>query len=65
MAAQVPIPSSAAFGKIGEAYVAAVHRYAKANGIPVVHFKKGENKEAFARPLIDQAAARAATGRWC
>jgi len=54
---RVPIPSSAAFGKIGEAYVAQVHRYAKAKGIPVVHFKKGENKEAFARPLLDAAAA--------
>jgi hypothetical protein len=29
------IPSSAAFGKIGDAYVAEVHRWAKANGIPV------------------------------
>ena len=58
-----PIPSSAAFGKIGDAYVAAVHRYAKDNGIPVVHFAKGETKEAFARPLIDAAAAEGGDGK--
>ena len=52
-----PIPSSAAFGKIGAAYVAEVHRFAKANGIPVFHFAKGENKEEIARPLIEAAAA--------
>ena len=40
-----PIPSSAAFGKIGAAYVREVHRFAAANGIPLVHFAKGENKE--------------------
>jgi hypothetical protein len=44
------IPSSAAFGKIGEAYVAAMHRFAKANGIPVHYFAKGESKERLARP---------------
>ena len=50
------IPSSAAFGKIGDAYVKDVHRFAAENGIPVEHFKKGESKEAIARPLIDAAA---------
>ena len=58
-----PIPSSAAFGKIGDAYVASVHRFAKTNGIPVVHFAKGENKEAFARPLIDAAAKEGGDGK--
>ncbi len=57
------IPSSAAFGKIGDGYVAAVHRFAKRNGIPVVHFQKGENKEAVARPLIDDAAREGGDGR--
>lgn len=52
------IPSSAAFGKIGEEYVKAIHAFAKQRGIPVVDFKKGENKEALARPYIE-AAARA------
>jgi hypothetical protein len=39
------IPSSAAFGQIGEAYVAAIHSWAEAEGIPVRYFAKGENKE--------------------
>jgi hypothetical protein len=50
------IPSSAAFGKIGEGYVRAVYRFAAANAVPMVHFGKGDNKEAVARPLIDAAA---------
>ena len=29
------IPSSAAFGQIGEAYVAAIHRWAQEEGIPI------------------------------
>ena len=45
-----PIPSSAAFGKIGDAYVEAIYCYAKAHNIPVVRFEKGENKEKTARP---------------
>lgn len=57
------IPSSAAFGKIGDEYVREVHRYAEANHIPVIHFGKGDNKEAIARPLIDAAAAEGGTGR--
>lgn len=56
------IPSSAAFGRIGEAYVAEVHRFAKAHGIPIVHFKKGDNKEAIARPLLDAAAQEGKEG---
>ena len=35
-----PIPSSAAFGKIGEAYVKAVEAFAKRNGTAIVHFKR-------------------------
>jgi hypothetical protein len=54
---KVAIPSSAAFGKIGEEYVKAVHRFAEANGIPVVYFRKGQNKEEVAGPYL-QAAAR-------
>ena len=46
-----PIPSSAAFGKIGEAYVAGDRPLATAQRIPVVHFKKGENKEAHRAPV--------------
>ena len=58
-----PIPSSAAFGKIGDAYVKDVHRFAEVNKIPVVFFKKGESKEAEARPLIDAAAAEGGDGK--
>jgi hypothetical protein len=58
-----PIPSSAAFGKIGEGYARDVHRFAADNDVPVVHFKKGESKEAEARPLIDQAAAQGGDGK--
>ena len=39
------IPSSAAFGQIGEAYLAAIHQWAEANGVPIRSFAKGENKE--------------------
>jgi hypothetical protein len=52
-----PIPSSAAFGKIGQAYAAEVHRFAKAGGIPVRYFARGERKEEIARPFIEAAAA--------
>src|SRR5438093_5681697 len=51
-----PIPSSAAFGKIGEEYVKAVYRFAEAHHIPVVHFKKRQNKEEVARPYLEAAA---------
>ena len=57
------IPSSAAFGKIGAAYVDQVHRWAKQNGVPVVHFAKGDVKEEIARPLIAAAAAEGGSGR--
>jgi hypothetical protein len=50
------IPSSAAFGKIGGAFVKSLHKFAQENSIPVVHFKKKQNKEEFARPYIEAAA---------
>lgn len=58
-----PIPSSAAFGKIGARYVAEVERWAKAKGVPIHHFAKGEDKEAFARPLIEAATQEGGEGR--
>jgi hypothetical protein len=51
-----PIPSSAAFGKIGDQYIKAVHQFAKSNGIPVPHFEKGQDKEETARPYLEAAA---------
>ncbi len=50
------IPSSAAFGQIGDAYVKAIHRFGEQHQIPVVKFKKGQDKEAFARPYLEAAA---------
>src|SRR5438034_11563252 len=58
-----PIPSSSAFGKIGEEYVRAAHRFAQANGIPVIHFGNGDNQERIARPLLDPAASAAGDGQ--
>jgi hypothetical protein len=52
------IPSSAAFGKIADAYVAEVDKFARVNGVPVIRFAKGEKKEEIARPYIEAAAAR-------
>jgi hypothetical protein len=57
-----PIPSSAAFGKIGQSYAGEVHRFAEANGIPVVRFAKGESKEQAARPYLEAAARRGGKG---
>ena len=57
------IPSSAAFGKIGDAYVADIHRWATANGVPVIRFAKGENKEEIARPLIEAAEREGGDGK--
>jgi hypothetical protein len=34
------VPSSAAFGKIGDEYVAKVHRFAAEHDIPVVYFDR-------------------------
>jgi hypothetical protein len=39
------IPSSAAFGKLGEHYVKDIQRFAESDQIPLVHFEKGESKE--------------------
>src|SRR5215210_2382927 len=49
------IPSPAGLGKIGQAYVRAVERFALDHGIPVVRFGKGACKEDVARPYIEAA----------
>jgi hypothetical protein len=51
----VKVPTSLAFGKIGDEFVKSIHAYSKANKIPVVYFKKGESKEEIARPYIEAA----------
>src|SRR5207247_10234134 len=50
-----PIPSPALLGKIGQAYVRAIERFARRNQIPVVHFQRRESKEEAARPYFEQA----------
>lgn len=57
------IPSSAAFGQIGQRYVAAIERFAREQGLEIRHFNKGENKEAIAAPLIEAAAKEGGQGR--
>src|SRR6266851_1894867 len=57
------IPSSAAFGQLGEAYVAAIHRWAQAECIPVRYFAKKENKEKIAEPLLRAAAEAGGDGK--
>jgi len=57
------IPSSAAFGQIGEAYVAAIHRWAEANRVPIRYFAKGGNKEKIAEPLLRAAAEQGGDGK--
>jgi hypothetical protein len=51
-------PSSAAFGIIGRDYVQRIHGWAEQNDVPVIQFKKRENKEERARPFIEAAAAK-------
>ncbi len=60
---RVPIPSSAAFGKIGDQYVAEIRRWAKQQGVPEHQFEKGESKELYAWPLINAAAEEGGEGR--
>src|SRR2546428_8699290 len=57
------IPSSAAFGKIGEEYVDEIGRFAERSRIPMVRFEKGESKEERVRPLLQQAAREGGEGR--
>jgi hypothetical protein len=51
-----PIPSPAALGKIGQAFVKAIESYASEHDIPVVRFKKRQNKEKVAAPYLAKAA---------
>ena len=50
------IPSSAAFGQIGDAYVKAIYQFAEQHRIPVVKFKKDQKKEEVAEPYLAAAA---------
>jgi hypothetical protein len=60
---KLPFPSSAAYKHIADKYAADVQLWAARNGIPIHHFEKGENKELYARPLIEAAAQQGGDGR--
>src|SRR2546427_5989393 len=49
------IPSSAAFGTIGDAYVREVHEFAQHSGIPIIHFEKGQKKGSSQIPVMTGA----------
>ena len=50
------IPSSAAFGQIGQRYVKQIHEFTEQRAIPVIRFEKGQKKEAVAEPYLKAAA---------
>src|SRR5262245_13157163 len=64
------VPSSAAFKKIGDDYVAQVHKFAADHDIPVVYFDKEKKKrkekvvkEEVARPYMEAAAKQGGAGK--
>jgi len=57
-----PIPSSAAFGKIGARYEREVETFARKDSIPLIRFKKGDVKEDIAQLYLDAAARKGKTG---
>jgi hypothetical protein len=56
-----PIPSPAALGKIGKAFVAAMDRYIADNGIPLVRFKKGTARKTSLGPTSRRPGVRVAS----
>ena len=58
----LPIPSPAALGQIGDAFVSAVTRYAKDHQVPLERFSKGDRKESYVRPYFAAAMAQGRTG---
>ena len=46
------IPSSAAFGQIGEQYTKAIDRFAAQRKIPRVQFRKGQRQRGTGSPLF-------------
>ena len=57
-----PIPSPAALGKIGKAFVKDIERFVADNEIPLVRFKKGQCKEDIAAAYITEARAQGRHG---
>jgi len=54
----MPIASPAIFEQIGARFRVGMRRYAGANHIPVVRFRRGDRKVEVMRPHLDQAARR-------
>lgn len=52
-----PIPSPALFAPIGEAFRAAVRRFAEEQRVPLLPFRSRQDKLAAVRPYLDAAAA--------
>ena len=62
-----PIPSSAAFGKIGQQYVRAIHRFAQEHNIPRLKFEEGQDNRKNCCPLLTgcgQARSRSSCPHW-
>ena len=57
-----PIPSPALFAPIGEAFRAAVRRFAEEHNVPVVPFRSRQDKLATVRRYLDAAAAAGQQG---
>lgn len=58
-----PISSPALLGKIGRRYVAAVERFARNHGIPVVRFRKDDCKGGRRPRVLQGGRAQAPHGR--
>jgi hypothetical protein len=56
------IASPALLGQIGRRYVEAIERFAGANAIPIVRFRRGESKEEIARPYESRSAFAVGSG---
>jgi hypothetical protein len=58
----LPIPSPAMLGKIGDAFVRAVERFAAEHGLVIQKFPKAVRKEEYVRPYFTAAASEGRTG---
>jgi hypothetical protein len=59
----MPIASPAVFEQIGARFRDGMQRFADANHIPVVQFRRGVRKVEVMRPHLDRAAAPVVAGR--
>lgn len=57
-----PIPSPAALGRIGKAFVRDIERFCSERGVPVVRFRKKDDQEQTAAPYFAQASEQGRYG---